>query len=202
MYRIYAAFIEIISASIFIIPLFFVYRKYVFNNIKCTFLYVIFSFYLVAVLALVGFPNIISLNLDFSFNIVPFIDMLSDFKNACLNILLFIPMGIFLPILWEKFRNIKITILTGLCITSIIEIIQIFTFRTTDINDIITNVVGTVIGYIIIKGITKNFKKYLIANTKNKDIYIVFGTVIIIMFFMQPFVSSLIWKNIYFIILN
>jgi len=196
MYRIYAAIIEIISAAIFIVPLFCVYGKYIFNNIKCTFLYVIFSFYIVAVLALVGFPNIMSLNLDFSFNIVPFIDMISDFKNACLNVLLFIPMGIFLPVLWIKFRDIKRTILTGLCITSIIEIIQIFTFRTTDINDIITNVVGTLIGYFITKVITKNFKKYIITDTKNKDIYIIFITVIIIMFFIQPFVSFLIWENI------
>lgn len=55
MHRIYGAFIEIIAASIFIIPLFCLYGKLSVNNLKRTFIYIVFGFYLVAVLALVGF---------------------------------------------------------------------------------------------------------------------------------------------------
>ena len=70
-------------------------------------IYMIFGFYLAVVLALVGFPNIIMLQMEFTVNLIPFIYMLSDLANACLNVLLFVPFGFFLPMLWKEFRSIK-----------------------------------------------------------------------------------------------
>ena len=196
MHRIYGALIEILAASVFIIPLFGLYGKFVVHNLKRTLLYIVFGFYVVAVLALVGFPSIISMNLDFTINVIPFVDMVSDFINACLNVLLFVPLGIFLPMLWDEYRSIKKTMLVALCITVGIELSQIFTFRTTDINDIITNIAGTLVGYFIAKSITQNFSKYVKSNTNNKEFYIIFGTVALIMFLLQPLVSSLLWEAI------
>lgn len=196
MYRIYAALIEMIAASIFIIPVFLIYNKAFFHNVKQSFVYIVFGFYLTAVLALVGFPGITSLTIDFTVNIIPFVDMVSDFVNACLNVLLFIPFGFLMPILWSKFRDIKRIILTGVGATCIIEIFQIFTFRTTDVNDIITNTIGTIIGYFVARWITKNFNQHIAQNTKNRDFYMICGTVGIIMFLLQPFVSSLLWEMV------
>ena len=107
MYRIYSALIEIVAAAVFIIPIWCIYNKLCFHSWKRTIIYMVFGFYFTAVLALVGFPNIASLKIDFAVNVIPFLDMVSDFVNACLNILLFVPFGFFLPILWDKFRNIK-----------------------------------------------------------------------------------------------
>lgn len=154
MYRIYSALIEIVAAAVFIIPIWCIYNKLCFHSWKRTIIYMVFGFYFTAVLALVGFPNIASLKIDFAVNVIPFLDMVSDFINACLNILLFVPFGFFLPILWDKFRNIKNIALMGFIVTSLIEILQIFTFRTSDINDIITNTVGTIIRYFIARWIT------------------------------------------------
>ena len=75
--------------------------------------------------------------------------MINDFSNACLNVLLFVPFGFFLPVLWKEFRNAKKVFIAGFAMTSFIEIAQIFTGRTTDINDIITNIAVTLIGYLI-----------------------------------------------------
>ncbi len=86
---------------------------------------------------------------------------------------LFVPFGFFLPILWDKFRNIKNIALMGFIVTSLIEISQIFTFRTSDINDIITNTVGTIIGYFIVHRITDNFTKRIFSNSKMGDFYII-----------------------------
>ena len=122
--------------------------------------------------------------------------MVSDFINACLNILLFVPFGFFLPILWDKFRNIKNIALMGFIVTSLIEISQIFTFRTSDINDIITNTVGAIIGYFIVHRITDNFTKRIFSNSKMSDFYIICVSVALIMFFLQPFISSLLWKMV------
>ncbi|MGN8800684.1 VanZ family protein [Candidatus Merdisoma sp. HCP28S3_D10] len=48
------------------------------------------------------------------------------FTNACLNVLLFIPFGFFLPTLWKKFRSVKSTFTAGLLITLTMEISQPF----------------------------------------------------------------------------
>ena len=95
------------------------------------------------------------LKIEVTVNIIPFIYMIPDFANACLNVLLFIPFGFFLPTLWEKFRNVKSTILVGLLTTLFVEISQLFTGRATDIDDVITNIFGTIIGYYIAYWFTK-----------------------------------------------
>ena len=189
MYRIYSALIEIVAAAVFIIPIWCIYNKLCFHSWKRTIIYMVFGFYFTAVLALVGFPNIASLKIDFTVNVIPFLDMVSDSINACLNVLLFVPFGFFLPILWDKFRNIKNIALMGFIVTSLIEISQIFTFRTSDINDIITNTVGTIIGYFIVHRITDNFTKRIFSNSKMGDFYIICVSVALIMFFLQPFIS-------------
>ena len=58
--------------------------------------------------------------------------MINDFSNACLNVLLFVPFGFFLPVLWKEFRNAKKVFIAGFAMTSFIEIAQIFTGRATD----------------------------------------------------------------------
>lgn len=194
MYRIYSMLIEIMSAAIFIIPIWCVYNKLCFHSWKRTIAYMVFGFYLTAVLALVGFPDITSLKIDFTVNIIPFIDMVSDFSNACLNILLFVPFGFLLPIFWEKFRDMKNAALMGLITTFLIEISQIFTFRTTDINDIITNTAGTIIGYFVARRITGSFTKRVLLNSKIRDFYVICGSAGLIMFLFQPLVSALLWE--------
>lgn len=194
MYRIYSTFIEIMAAGIFLIPVWCIYGKLCFHNWKRTIVYLVFGFYLTAMLSLVGFPNIAFLKIDVTVNIIPFVDMIPDFINACLNVLLFIPFGFFLPIVWEKFRNIKTVALMGLITTGFIEVSQIFTFRTTDINDIITNTVGTIIGYFVARWITGNFTKHILSDSKTSDFYVICGSVGLIMFFLQPFTSSLLWE--------
>ena len=84
----------------------------------------------------------------------------------------------------------------GFIVTSLIEISQIFTFRTSDINDIITNTVGTIIGYFIVHRITDNFTKRIFSNSKMGDFYIICVSVVFIMFFFQPFISSLLWEMV------
>lgn len=196
MHRIYSTLIEIMAAAVFVIPVWAIYNKLFFHSVKRTIVYMAFGFYLSSILALVGFPSITSLELDFSVNIVPFVDMISDFANACLNILLFVPFGFFLPTLWSEFRNKKRVILTGLITTFAIEISQILTLRTTDINDVVTNTLGTIIGYYLAQTITKNFTKYTLPNSRSSDFYVICGSVVLIMFFLQPFVSSMLWEMV------
>lgn len=78
------------------------------------------------------------------------------FENLFGNILMFIPMGFYLPSLFKKQKKFLVMLLTVICISTSIECIQFFTkLGTTDIDDIILNVFGAIIGYIfylIVKG--------------------------------------------------
>ena len=122
--------------------------------------------------------------------------MINDFINACLNVLLFVPFGFFLPVLWKEFRNAKKLFTAGFAMTSFIEIAQIFTGRTADMDDIITNIAGTLIGYLIAYWYTGVFTRRIVKNSKKNDFYIICASVIFIMFFLQPFISSLLWEMI------
>lgn len=71
--------------------------------------------------------------------------------NLSANILLFSPIGIFLPILLEYFRKVKNIIMAGIIISTFVEIFQYFIGRSSDIDDIILNTVGVCIGFLIYK---------------------------------------------------
>ena len=188
--------IELAAAGIYLIPFFLILNACYLHNWKRTAFYTIFGFYLAAILALVGFPNISFITFDLGINLIPFVDIIPDIKNACLNVLLFVPFGFFLPVLWDNFRSEQKTVLTGLAASCIIELSQLFTFRTTDVNDLITNTVGTMLGYYIAKRITNNFSNHILSAPSKRDFYIICGTTAAIMFFLQPFVSSILWNII------
>lgn len=64
------------------------------------------------------------------------------------NILLFIPFGFVLPSLWEPFRKAYLCLGTGLVFSIGIEIMQLITKRGFfQLDDMLTNVVGAVIGF-------------------------------------------------------
>lgn len=67
------------------------------------------------------------------------------------NILLFIPFGCFLPIVYKSKRKIYQTAFISFSITFCIEFFQYFIGRSSDIDDVITNFLGALIGYGIFK---------------------------------------------------
>ena len=107
----------------------------------------VFCLYLVGILTMTG----ICLKGSFSPRIVyiPFVDMIRGPKDTFLNLLLFIPMGLFLPVLYEKYDRIGKIAFTGFLISLSIEIVQMFGYGATDINDLITNTIGTCLGFCI-----------------------------------------------------
>ena len=190
MYRIYSTGIETAAASAILIPILFLYHIFIFHNIKKTAAYILFSLYLAAICFLVGFPNIAGMRIVLSHNFIPLRGMLTDITNSYLNVLLFIPLGIFVPCLWPEYRSMMKTVGLGLMTSLCIEILQIFTFRATDINDVITNVAGTMIGYLIGKLIINRFPQLNWLGCKERELYLLYATVVVVMFFSQPFIQS------------
>ncbi len=190
MYRIYSTGIETAAASAILIPILFLYQIFIFHNIKKTAAYILFSLYLAAICFLVGFPNIAGMRIVLSHNFIPLRGMLTDITNSYLNVLLFIPLGIFVPCLWPEYRSMMKTVGLGLMTSLGIEILQIFTFRATDINDVITNVAGTMIGYLIGRLIIKRFPQLNWLGCKERELYLLYATVVVVMFFSQPIIQS------------
>lgn len=90
----------------------------------------------------------------------------SGFSHALLNILgnviIFLPFGLMLPEISKKFRNLFNIFFITLFTTLFIEFTQFFIGRSVDIDDVILNVIGGVIGFLL-------WKEFLLKkNMKNK----------------------------------
>lgn len=73
------------------------------------------------------------------------------------NIILFFPLGV--AISYSKLGKLKRAVLLGFLVSLFIEMLQlIFSLGTFEIDDLIHNTIGTVIGFIISKKVNKNFE--------------------------------------------
>ena len=103
MMRLLSIGIDCVSSAIFVIPALAIlqctiYRKWEFKPF-CVKL--IFAFYAIALFSVVGVPAVGIFQMDFGLNLIPFADIVNSpfayMKNTILNIILFIPMGFFVP---------------------------------------------------------------------------------------------------------
>ena len=127
----------------------------------------IFMFYLVVSLKdIVGFPalsdmegKIIAGGSIFQpvLNLIPFSTGIHI--SSILNIICFVPFGLLLPTLWQRFRKFLPTVFLGFLFSLIIEVGQLFTIRATDVDDLIMNTLGTILGFILFKILSIIFKK-------------------------------------------
>lgn len=95
-------------------------------------------------------------------NLLPFSRDI-DLTGYLLNILLFVPLGFLLPVIWPKSGRFTYMLLFGVCFSMLIEISQLCNHRRTDVDDLIMNTMGAVIGYllyILFNKITKWSPKY------------------------------------------
>ena len=78
--------------------------------------------------------------------------------NLVGNVVLFIPIGYFLPRLWLSMRHFGAFLLTGVLSITLVELLQLVTLRgCLDVDDLILNLYGMLAGYLIY-AITKNRK--------------------------------------------
>lgn len=178
-------------AAVFLIPLFLAWEKRQLRNKRKAFCYVLFAMYLSAVYAVVGLPTVDYMRFDPNFNLVPFRYMFSDLTNSFLNVLLFLPLGLTLPLLWQAFGKFLPMVLFGFCTSLLIELLQIFTFRATDVNDPMTNTLGTILGWCCAK-ILLRLAPVKAAGWDSKELCVCCGAAFSVMFFVQPFLAKLI----------
>ena len=184
-------FIEILISAIILIPVFAVLNKTKFHNTQKTVLYFVFAIYLSAVYLFVGMPTLQFMRFEVSITLTPFFPMMDDFKNTILNIILFVPLGIMLPFLWQKYNTLKATAVFCLMMSLAIELLQLFTYRATNINDLIANTLGTLFGYFLFRMISHLFPSVRNVTKRKNEVTVVILPVILVMFFVQPYLASI-----------
>ncbi|MCI9076392.1 MAG: VanZ family protein [Dorea sp.] len=75
----------------------------------------------------------------------------------CMNIIMFMPLGFLLPYIWKNYRNPLKTALTGLLLSALIEAAQLPTSRLADIDDLMMNTLGAVLGYMVWRAVGRHF---------------------------------------------
>lgn len=158
----------------------------------------VFCYYLIGILTMAGIhafkpfsPRIV---------LIPFRDMINGPIDTFLNIVLFLPLGLFLPLLYEKYNKVNMVALAGLSLSTVVEVTQMFGMGATDINDLITNTVGACLGYCIYKPLSKLTKKEFCekfqASRINAHIEVLFFELysFVIMVTIQPFLIGKLFR--------
>lgn len=98
-------------------------------------------------------------------NIIPFVNLFDYEKKseAIINFIgnstMFIPIGIILPSVYKSLNSHKKALFAGAFFSLVIEILQLpFFSRVTDIDDLILNFIGYLIGYLILT-LTRKIRK-------------------------------------------
>lgn len=184
--------LEIAVTSVVLAPLLFAVYQFLFHDFGKSIRFCIFSCYLMAVYILVGLPNVTYVRFELNGNLIPFAGMASDVRSTLQNVALFFPLGVMLPLLWERYRNIRKMLPFAFILSLTIELLQIFTYRATDVNDLITNTFGAFLGWLIAAGLPKI--RY--SGSSQRELYILLALTFAGMFFLHPIVSSFLWQMI------
>lgn len=170
--------IRSISGYVFIVPiliLYFLYLKMV--GRRQTLLHIVtmfvFCYYLFGILTVTGIGFTKSMTFSPNLSLTPFIGMITGPIDTILNVILFVPMGLFLPLLNKKYNSIKAVALTGFIFSVSVEIVQMFGWGSSDINDLITNTIGACLGYLISKVLLKVVPNRLMKQLYSKNINVI-----------------------------
>ncbi|PSL36185.1 VanZ like protein [Planomicrobium soli] len=88
--------------------------------------------------------------------------------NILGNIVVFVPLGIFLVMLFKRFHSASKVAMLGFIITVSIELAQFFLrVGQFDVDDIILNTIGAILGYYVFKSFTKTWR--LLPSSKSQD---------------------------------
>ena len=173
-----------------ILVILLILQKTYFHDFKKTLLYIFFSFYLLLVFRLTGLPDSLHMHFNPRVQLIPFIGMKEDALNCILNVFFFIPFGFFLPALWRQFFSFRNTMITAFLFTLFIELTQLFCSRLTDVNDIITNTFGALIGFCILRIFTKAFPKLFRYEFRRRECVLIFGLTFAMAFFLDPVIYN------------
>lgn len=108
---------------------------------------------------------------EISYNLLPFKTIIDFFINSqnvkpsvlaynlAGNVAAFVPLGFLLPAAFKKLRTLKLALITAFILIFVAESMQLVTQRGVfDVDDIILNLIGTIIGFYIYNKLKKTVR--------------------------------------------
>ena len=141
--------VDVLSAAVVALPLVWLYQR--FRGERGWTRYVLsglFVLYLCEMFDVVGIPAAQYIRWEPNISLIPFSDETHWLGvQRVLNAVMFAPFGFLLPVLWRGCRKWSVTTLAGFLLSLTIEILQMFCFRATDVDDLLMNTLGAFLGY-------------------------------------------------------
>ena len=150
-----AFFISVIIFAVFLIIKKIIKKKISIKRSLLEFTFIWYVFTLLEVTGIIGILSMTQYKWEWfleSFDVIKIIIPQDGGEVAMLicNCVLFIPFGFLLPIIFQRMKIIRVLIIS-LIVILIIELLQAAGGRMLEVNDIVTNLLGTVIGYMLYK---------------------------------------------------
>ena len=143
--------VDVLSAAVVAVPLVWLFQR--FRGERGWTRYVLsglFVLYLCEMFDVVGIPAAQYIRWEPNISLIPFSDGTGWLGvQRVLNAVMFAPLGFLLPVLWRKCRKWSVTTLTGFLLSLTIEVLQMFCFRATDVDDLLMNTLGALLGYFL-----------------------------------------------------
>ena len=144
------------------------------------------ALYMSILYALTGIPSIRYFVFRPQVNLIPFSDFGDSrfFWLSGMNTLLTVPLGMLLPLCWKQYQHFPRTAAVGFLVSLSIELSQMFCFRATDIDDLILNTLGTMVGFLLGKLL---FGRLLWGKAKQGKwgVWVLNGILIFLCFFLR-----------------
>ena len=141
--------VDVLSAAVVAMPLVWLFQR--FRGERGWTRYVLsglFVLYLCEMFDVVGIPAIQYIRWEPNISLIPFSDETGWLGvQRVLNAVMFAPFGFLLPVLWRSCRKWSVTTFAGFLLSLTIEILQMFCFRATDVDDLLMNTLGAGFGY-------------------------------------------------------
>lgn len=107
-------------------------------------------------------------------NLIPFSKDINPIVYG-LNVIMCIPFGFMVPLIWQKMKKLPHIAVAGFLFSLLIELSQLLGSRGTDVDDLMMNTLGAVIGCLIFKAwdkVTKSRYRLEAAATVELPVYI------------------------------
>ena len=144
------------------------------------------TLYLNAMYIVVGVPGAQYIVWNPTINLIPFQDFsTSNITGMVLNAVMFAPLGFLLPLYFERYRHWGRTLAAGFLTSLTVELIQLITFRATDVDDLIMNVLGTLVGFLLAKLIFRHRTALFRGRKDWLELVIINGVVLLVIVFIR-----------------
>lgn len=155
---------------------YFWWRKRYLLSVKMIFLWLVWLLYFAAVFYFTSAGTINNFYQNYSqinwqqVNLVLFTRRLSPTvcQQNILNVCLFLPLGFFMATIVKSKRSLIATFSLGFYFSLLVEISQLFNHRRSDVDDLLFNTLGTVLGWLL--GVALVHTYYLLSGEKKEKI--------------------------------